>query len=181
MSMQGKSQIKKKPLSREQRARILNYLERHRGQQQYRHAPSAAWSTNKILRPLTKKFGPGKSALQSHWPQIIGEKWAQLSRPLSIRTSKEGKTLIIEAKGPASALIQANSGQLLGKINQFMGANAITKIKVVQGRIKMPHTKTEDIKPQQVDQLHSLLEDTTENRLKRALSLLGTKIHNRTQ
>ena len=140
-----------------------------------------AGQPTRFCGPSPKNSGQGKAHYNPTGRKSLARNGLNYPAQLSIRASKEGKTLIIEAKGPASALIQANSGQLLGKINQFMGANAITKIKVVQGRIKMPHTKTEDIKPQQADQLHSLLEDTTENRLKRALSLLGTKIHNRTQ
>ncbi len=163
-------------LSREAKGNIIAFLERNRGNRQYRHAPSAGWSTNKIMRPLSKKFGPGKNALQNHWPQIIGEKWAALSKPISVRGGKDGKTLLIEAKGPAAALIQANAGQLIAKVNQFLGPNAIAKIKVKQGRIApSPTTKKQEQRPAD-KQVCSSLEMSTEIRLEQALNKLGRKI-----
>ena len=161
-------------------ANVLRYLERNRGRRQYRHAPSAGWSTGKILKPLTKKFGSGKSDLQAHWPEIVGKKWAALSKPIAIRGSSTGKTLHIEAKGPAAALIAANSGQLLAKINQFLGAGAITKITVKQGRIQPAPKDIENPPPTGQaltdPDMHIGLENTTENRLEWALNNLGRKI-----
>lgn len=188
MSEQGKSQS---GISRAQRTNILQYLERNRGNAQYRHAPSAGVSTNKILRPLAKKFGPGRNALQNHWPQIIGEKFARLSRPVAIRGGKTGKTLVIEAKGPACALIQANSSQLLGKINQFLGQGTVTKILVKQGSMKMQkpkvdaqHSPTATPKTTTLitplpKQMRSRLENDTQNLLKTALDALGQKTRER--
>ncbi len=171
-----KSQSEKTTLSRADRANILRYLEHNRGNRQYRHAPSAGWSTGKILKPLTKKFGSGKSDLQAHWPEIVGDKWAALSAPFAIRGSKTGKTLVIEAKGPAAALISANSTQLLAKINQFLGAGSITKISVKQGRIAAPKKKPEPLETKAPQKLPSALEQSIENRLQQALDNLADKI-----
>lgn len=179
MSELGKSQTDRKRIAQ---GNILAYLEHNRGKPQYRHAPSAAMATNRILRPLSKKFGPGKNALQNHWPQIIGEKWAALSRPMAIRGGKTGKSLLIEAKGPAAALIQANAGQLLGKINQFLGKDTITKIIVKQGSMK-PNTqtaaKTTAIKTSP-EQQPSSVKNNPENAFQTALDNLGKKVHTRT-
>lgn len=183
MADQGKSQTY---ISRRVRSNVLSYLERNRGKPQYRHAPSAAVSANKILRPLAKKFGPGKSALQNHWPQIIGEKWAALSRPMTIRGGREGKTLLIEAKGPAAAMMQANTGQLLDQINQFLGQSTITKIMVKQGSFKIkPKTDTQTKpsmppkRPAPQKQVRSSLEHLPENTLQHALDALGEQVRAR--
>lgn len=188
MSDQGKSQTY---ASRQMKGNILTYLERNRGKPQYRHAPSAAVSANKIVRPLAKKFGPGKSALQNHWPQIIGEKWAALSRPVTIRGGREGKTLVIEAKGPAAAMMQANTGQLLGQINQFLGKGTIVKIMVKQGSFKikpkadtapkptLPAKRQSPQKQSGASHMRSALENLPENALQDALNALGDHVHAR--
>lgn len=171
-----KSKIDKTDISRADRANVLRYLEHNRGKRQYRHAPSAGWSTGKILKPLTKKFGTGRSDLQAHWSEIVGGKWAALSKPIAIRSSTTGRTLVIEAKGPAAALISANTSQLLAKINQFLGAGAITKINVKQGQIA-PVKKTANRPVSKApDKLRSKLENSVENRLQWALNDLANKI-----
>jgi len=127
--------------SRAARGNTLAYLQKHRGKPQYRHAPSASRATNKILRPLSRKFGPGVSSLRSHWAEVIGERWAALSKPTAIRGTTGAKTLHIEAKGPAAAMLQADSARILDKVNQFLGAGAINKIAVKQGRIQVKTKK----------------------------------------
>ncbi len=115
------------------RADILRHLEENRGRSQYRHAPSAGYAVNRVVRPLGRKFGPGAKALQSQWASIVGPQWASLSKPVSMRSVKGVTTLTILAKGPAAALMSANSPRLLEQINQFLGAEAVQKIKLRQG------------------------------------------------
>ena len=134
-------------------------------------------AVNRVLRPLSKQFGPGASALTSHWPQIVGTKWAKLSRPLGVRGAKGEKTLVIEAQGPAATLLQANSGQLLGKINQFLGDGAITKIRVQQGKILQDEKNTSVSKTE--NDVQSALEFKGDNALETALNKLGQKIKER--
>ncbi len=179
MSDLRKSQSEKSAKSSRTHAAITRYLERNRGNRQYRHAPSAGWSTGKVLKPLTKKFGAGRNALQGHWPEIVGEKWAKLSRPMAIRGTKTDKTLVIEAKGPVAALMQANSGQYLAKINQFLGQGAITKIIVKQGYVIKTNTPPTPPTPQSTTHMRSTLENTTQNRLQQALDNLGNKVKTR--
>jgi hypothetical protein len=128
--------------SRVKRGNTLAYLQKHRGKPQYRHAPSASRAANKILRPLSRKFGPGVSSLRSHWAEIVGERWAVLSKPTAVRGTTGAKTLHIEAKGPAAAMLQADSTRILDKVNQFLGAGAIRKIAVKQGRIQVVAKKS---------------------------------------
>jgi len=172
-----KSETSKSGISRANRGKVISYLEKNRGKPQYRPTPSAAMAINRVLRPLSKKFGPGASALTSHWPQIVGTKWAKLSRPLGVRGAKGEKTLVIEAQGPAATLIQANSGQLLGKINQFLGDGAITKIRVQQGKILYNQPTTLQDKAE--NNVQSTLEEDGDNALQLALNKLGQKISER--
>ncbi|MBL4871425.1 MAG: DUF721 domain-containing protein [Robiginitomaculum sp.] len=180
MSDQGKSQSKETALKRAAAAYAVRYLENNRGKRQYRHAPSAGWATGKVLKPLAKKFGPSKNTLQNHWPEIIGAKWATLSKPMALRNSKDGKTLVIEAKGPACALIQADTGRILAKINQFLGSGHVNKIIVKQGRMTALPAKTSPDIPSPNEQLHSELENSPQNSLQSALNALGRKVKAKT-
>ncbi len=159
------------------RGNTLAYLQKHRGRPQYRHASKAGRAAHKVLRPLSRKFGPGVSSLRSHWPEIIGERWAQLSKPTAVRGKMGAKTLHIEAKGPAAAMLQADSARILDKVNQFLGADAIAKIIVKQGRIQM----TIETPPPQTlkQQMHEKLEVENEDSLQAALDKLGAKLKSR--
>jgi len=163
--------------NRAARGNTLAYLQKHRGKPQYRHAPQAGRAANKILRPLARKFGPGVGSLRSHWPEIVGDKWASLSKPTAVRGSLGAKTLHIEAKGPAAALMQADSGRLLDRVNQFLGAGAIAKIMVKQGRIRVQPKPTPSPTAPPVQEK---LEPDGHDSLKTALDKLGSRVKIRT-
>ncbi len=169
--------------ARAARGNVLDYLQKNRGRKQYRPPPSAAKAVNRVLRPLSKKFGPGINGLRTHWSEIIGERWAALSKPIALRGAKGAKTLIIEAKGPASAMLQAQSAQLLGKINQFLGAKSITKIIVKQGRIQARESgnlaATPPHKHGQKNIPTEIIPTDGENSLQAALDKLGSIVKSR--
>ncbi|MBL4852758.1 MAG: DUF721 domain-containing protein [Robiginitomaculum sp.] len=164
--------------ARAARGNVLGYLEKNRGRPQYRPPPSAAKAVNRVLRPLSRKFGPGIGGLRINWPDIIGVRWAALSKPVAMRGSKGAKTLIIEAKGPAAAMIQAQSAQLLDKINQFLGASSVTKIITKQGRIQPSNHPSQA--PQTSSAPHKDVQETLvtdeENSLQAALDKLGSVV-----
>ncbi len=161
--------------ARAARGNAMNYLEKNRGRPQYRPPPSAAKAVNRVLRPLSRKFGPGIGGLRTNWPDIIGVRWAALSKPVAMRGAKGAKTLTIEAKGPAAAMIQAQSAQLLDKINQFLGASTITKITVRQGRIQPPKHPAQT-SPPPYNHVQKTLVTDAENSLQAALDKLGAVI-----
>ena len=158
--------------ARSARGNVMEYLEKNRGRRQYRPPPSAAKAVNRVLRPLSRKFGPGITGLQINWPDIIGVRWAALSKPISLRGTKGSKTLTIEAKGPASAMLQAQSAQLLEKINQYLGAGSVTKTMVKQGRIQ-PAIDQTPTSPKFRNHVQKNLATDEDNSLQAALDKLG--------
>jgi len=159
--------------ARTKRGNTLAFLQKHRGRPQYRHAPSASRAANKVLRPLSRKFGPGVSSLRSHWPEIIGERWAALSKPTAVRGITGAKVLHIEAKGPAAAMLQADSARILGKVNQFLGTGAISKITVKQGRISI---QSKPAAPTPTRHMSKKLETDEDISLRTALDKLESKL-----
>ena len=120
---------------RERKARLAAYLAGQRGRPAIRPAPRASRAIGKVIRPLSKKFGPGTAGLSASWPQIVGEKYARLSRPQRLQNSKDGATLIISARGAAATLLQADAANIISAVNTFIGQGAVVRLKVVQGQI----------------------------------------------
>jgi len=153
------------------------WLKTQRGRPQYRPSPSAGRATAKIIRPFSAKFGSGVTAIEQSWRDIAGQRFAKISRPVKISGGTSGRTLTIEAAGPAGALIQASSGPILDRLNTFLGYGQVTRIKILQRKRQEYLSPVKPAKrgltPRQEQQLHSGLEKIKNIDLKRALEQLG--------
>ena len=192
---------------RRERMKIAAWLETRRGKPQYRPAPAAGRAVARVVKPLSKKFSGSSSAahLVPHWPSIIGEKWAKFSRPEKFSGDKNGKTLIIGAPGPAATLIMASAGQIIERVNIFMGEGAVTSIRVIQKKMTpsqntgqnnagghaqnkstRPHynraggiNPPRGLTPLEEDHLQTSLKHIEEQKLKTALAALGRNVISR--
>ena len=156
------------------------WIETQRGRPQYRAAPNAGLAVSKIMRPLAKKHGGGRSALalEKIWPEIIGPRWSKISTPVRFLGGRDGRTLIISAPGPAASLIMAQSGPIVERLNAHLGSSHVRRIKVIQSRMTIP-ARTEAKKgllPRQESQLRDGLSDIKNEKLKRALEKMGRQI-----
>lgn len=171
-----------KPISREERAKLAAWLLTQRGRRQYRHAPKAARSVQNVMKPLSRKYGAGVSAIAQNWQDIAGSRFSKVSRPVKITGGREGRTLHIQASGAAAALITAASGQILGRLNTFLGYGHIARLKVTQSKIKRPATAKTDkraaprgLLPSEEKELRLSLSTVEDPALKQALEKLGRK------
>lgn len=114
----------------------MAWLGEHRGKAQIPPPPTAGRAATKLLRPLAKQFGPGVSvsALTENWAAIVGDKLAAFTRPEKFQGGAQGSTLVVRARGPAAALAEAQSSQILARVAQYTG-KAPKKLKIVQGPI----------------------------------------------
>lgn len=180
-------------MSARERAAYLNmFLEQNRGRAPIKPARRASAATARIMRPLSKKFGAGTSGLSARWADIVGPRYAKLSKPARLIGGKDGTTLLIIARGPAAALLSANSRNILDQVNRFMGGQRIARLKITQGEIAMDQpTKTQGTKPvspmpktatkrgltpSEEAALHNGLENITSDRLRQALEGLGRSV-----
>ncbi|WP_300556207.1 DUF721 domain-containing protein [Maricaulis sp.] len=111
------------------------YLEQHRGRRARPAAPPAAQAAERVLRPLAKRFGVGIEQLEQHWTEIVGARLARWCDPVSIQRQGSVQTLVIQARGPAGAVLQAESRRILERVKLYAGHRAPTRLKVVQGRL----------------------------------------------
>jgi len=84
-----------------------------------------------------KRFGFVQGAVVSRWHEIVGERYAKVSTPESIRFpsgKKSGGTLTLTVEGAHAPLIQHLGPLIIERVNRFFGYEAISKIAFRQGR-----------------------------------------------
>ena len=150
----------------------------------------------RIVRPLSKKYGPGTAKLAMEWAGIVGEKFARLSKPQRLQGGSGGATLIIMARGPAATLINAQSRQILGRVNDVLGGSTVTRLKIIQGEMgaaRAPNpsrsaaparAKTKarrGLTPSEQDGLRKGLEKVDNDALREALNTLGRGVLSRNE
>ena len=159
------------------------WVESQRGRPQFRAAPNAGLSVSKVMRPLARKHGGGSSAiaLEKIWPEIMGPRWSKISSPVRFLGGRNGRTLIISAPGPAAALILAQSGPILQRLNAHLGSSHVSRIKVVQSRMTKPARKQPNrgLAPRQETELRAGLSNIKSERLKEALEKMGRQVLSR--
>lgn len=157
------------------------WLETQRGRAQYRTAPPLSRDIGRIVKPFSKKYGGNVSDLSQNWPDIIGRKFARLTKPVKFTGSAKGRRLVISAPGPAAALLTASRTQILDRLNGYFGQDYVKDIYVVQSRMRAagPHHSSvpkKGLSSQKLDQLQNGLETIDNPDLKAALEKLGRQV-----
>jgi hypothetical protein len=96
-----------------------------------------------------KRFGFVQSAVVSRWGEIVGERYARVSSPESIRFPagrKSGGVLTLLVEGAHSPLLQHLSPLIIERVNRFFGYQAVNRVVFRQG--KPPVRKTAPARPQ---------------------------------
>lgn len=85
-----------------------------------------------------KRFGFVQGAVVSRWAEIVGERYASVSTPESIRFpagKKSGGTLTLSVEGAHAPLMQHLGPMIIERVNRFFGYEAVTRLVFSQGRI----------------------------------------------
>lgn len=83
-----------------------------------------------------RRFGFVQSAIVSRWAEIVGERYAKVSTPESIRFphgKREGGTLCMMVTGAHAPMMQHVLPVITEKVNRFFGYAAIAKVEIRQG------------------------------------------------
>ena len=107
------------------------WAQSHRGRPPIAPPKSAGRAASKLIKPLSARFGPGAGELEARWPEIVGEALAAHSVPIKFQSGATGLALLIQAPGPAAALIEAQSAQILERVARFAG-RAPKRLKITQ-------------------------------------------------
>lgn len=93
-----------------------------------------------ILDPVLRKRTGISVGLVQSWEEIVGPRLAMNSRPEKIQWPRrmheddpfEPAVLIVACSGPAALHLQHETGEIIGRVNSFLGFNAIGRIRIVQ-------------------------------------------------
>ena len=171
-----------RPFTPTERVKIERYLEANRARPQARMLPSAGMAVNRVMGPLAgkgKKRTSSALALANVWPEIMGPRWSKISAPVRFRGSKDGRTLIISAPGPAASLILAASGPILERLNAHLGEGAVTAIQVVQAAPPKPSDTPKPkrgLTPSEQSTLREGLTKVENERLRDVLERFGREV-----
>ncbi|KAA5805241.1 DUF721 domain-containing protein [Alkalicaulis satelles] len=108
------------------------WAQRHRGRPAIAPPPAVSRALAKVLKPLAVHHGPGVSELAEHWAEIVGAPLAAHSRPEKMQAGAGGLTLVVRARGPAAALVEAQSARILERVARYAG-RAPKRLRIVQG------------------------------------------------
>lgn len=85
-----------------------------------------------------RRFGFVQGAVVSRWPEIVGERYARVSAPESIRFpsgKKAGGTLTLLVEGAHAPLMQHLGPTIIERVNRFFGYEAVARISFRQGKV----------------------------------------------
>lgn len=78
-----------------------------------------------------KRFGFVQGAVVARWKEIVGERYAKVSTPESIRFpagKKSGGTLTLGVEGAHAPLLQHLGPMIIERVNRFFGYEAVAKV-----------------------------------------------------
>jgi hypothetical protein len=145
-------------------------------------------SLSQILDPLMIKKSHIETSLALYWPEIIGEKYAQSSRPLTVtwpraytpHTQFQSGCLTIASENSAILELQHQTPQLIEKINKYFGYCVINSIKIKQTSLEKfknrPVKTAPKISLEQEKSVKKIVDLIENEDLKKSLQQLGLNI-----
>lgn len=85
-----------------------------------------------------RRFGFVQSAIVSRWPDIVGERWAGVSAPESLRFppgKKADGTLTLVVRGAHAPTMQHITPEIAERVNRFFGYTAVARVTIRQGEV----------------------------------------------
>lgn len=104
----------------------------------HRPPPPAGRALNRYVKDLDARYGKGAGALTVRWREIVGPEVAKRTEPVKLVRGRNGgpSSLEIRVAGPAAAIIQHQAHDILARVNLFLGAEAVQKLRIVQGPLQ---------------------------------------------
>ena len=108
------------------------------------HARACGDLVGDIAGTTFKRFGFVQAAVVSRWAEIVGDRYAKVSTPESIRFpsgKKSGGTLTLTVEGAHAPLMQHLGPMIIERVNRFFGYEAVSKLAFKQGRVRKAEAK----------------------------------------
>ncbi len=88
-----------------------------------------------------RRFGFVQSSIVSRWPEIVGERYAGVSQPESLRFphgSKQDGVLTLTVRGAHAVIMQHIVPEITERVNRFFGYPAVARVQIRQGEVDKP-------------------------------------------
>lgn len=85
-----------------------------------------------------RRFGFIQASIVSRWPDIVGERWAGVSAPESLRFppgKKADGTLTLVVRGAHAPTMQHITPEIAERVNRFFGYTAVARVAIRQGEV----------------------------------------------
>lgn len=94
-----------------------------------------------VGRVAFRKFGFIQSAVVRRWSEIVGERYAGVSSPESIRFPRGERTngvLSLVVQGAHAPMMQHITPEIMERVNRFFGYPAVARVAIRQGEVARP-------------------------------------------
>jgi hypothetical protein len=100
----------------------------------------AARGLTRLIKALDERFGGGPDDLRARWREIVGESLAGRSEPVKLVKPRNGGAATLELKvaGSVAPLIQHQAPLILDRLNLYLGAGSVARLRIVQGPLSKP-------------------------------------------
>jgi hypothetical protein len=103
-----------------------------------------------VGRASFRRFGFVQSSVVSRWREIVGERYADVSAPDSIRfphgqRSRGVLTLVVE--GAHAPLMQHVAPVIIERVNRFFGYEAVERVTFKQGLVQLARARSPRVPP----------------------------------
>jgi hypothetical protein len=136
----------------------------------------------RVLDPVSAKRGFATAELIAAWPEIVGPRYAHTTQPERIswahgRAADEGGTLTVRVAAAAALHFQHEIGQILERVNGFLGFEAARRIRIVQKPIERSTRNggaaLRGLDPAEEEKLRAAVAKVDDDGLRAALERLG--------
>jgi hypothetical protein len=151
--------------------------------------PVAGRALAKTVGALQERFGQGAEGLKARWREIVGADLARRTEPTRLVKSRAGGgALELRVEGPGAAIVQHQAPDILDRVNLFLGAGTVARLRIIQGPLR-GHARRPPAGPATAARrletpldaaaeqtLEARLSSLPEGRLKAALGRLGRAV-----
>lgn len=161
------------------------------GKEPYRNAVPVSELAGDILDPVLRKRAGISLGLIQSWDEIAGPRLATRSRPEKIQWPRrlhdddpfEPAVLVVACEGMAALHLQHETGEVISRINAFLGFRAIGRIRIVQkplsGPRQQPRPTLRSLSAPEKQKLSATVRNIEDEGLRASLERLGTSVMGR--
>lgn len=137
-----------------------------------------------VIDPVLRRRAGITIGLVQSWDEIAGERLAASTRPEKIAWPRragdddpfEPATLVIACEGAAALRLQHETGEVIARVNAFLGFAAIGRIRIVQKPVAAkpkPRPKVRPLTGEETARLDAMVGGIENDGLREALARLG--------